>query len=132
MGFIMDGLDAEDYDRNYGDRVLLVRVIRYFRPKLPVMFFVAAMVVLASVSDAGLNLLLAEGINQLEGGLETNPIVLIVGAILLAGAVSWTTNFLRQRYTARAVGDVVLDLRRDAFRAVLDRDMSFYDEYPSG
>jgi ABC-type multidrug transport system fused ATPase/permease subunit len=30
------------------------------------------------------------------------------------------------------VGDVVLQLRLDAFNAVLDRDMSFYDEYPSG
>jgi ATP-binding cassette, subfamily B, bacterial len=132
MGFIMDGLDAEGYDRTYGDRVLLRRVIRYFRPRLPVMIFVASMVVVASVSDAGLNVLLAEGINQLEGGLETSPIVLIVGAILVAGALSWTTNFLRQRYTARAVGDVVLTLRRDAFKAIVARDMSFYDEYPSG
>jgi ATP-binding cassette, subfamily B, bacterial len=132
MGFIMDGLDAEAYDRSYGDRVLLRRVVRYFRPKLPLMIFVASMIVLASVADAGLNVLLAEGINQLEGNLDVGPVALIVGAILLAGAVSWTTNFLRQRYTARAVGDVVLTLRRDAFKAVVARDMSFYDEFPSG
>jgi ABC-type multidrug transport system fused ATPase/permease subunit len=132
MGFIMDGLDAEAYDRTYGDRVLLRRVVRYFRPKLPLMVFIATMVVLASVADAGLNLLLAEGINQLEGSIDAGPVAWIVGAILLAGAVSWTTNFLRQRYTARAVGDVVLTLRRDAFKAVVARDMSFYDEFPSG
>ena len=35
MGFIMDGLDAEAYDREYTDRQLLQRIIRYFRPHLP-------------------------------------------------------------------------------------------------
>ncbi len=32
MGFIMDGLDAEAYDREYSDRQLLKRIIGYFRP----------------------------------------------------------------------------------------------------
>ena len=32
MGFIMDGLDAEAYDRTYSDRQLLNRITRYFRP----------------------------------------------------------------------------------------------------
>ena len=34
MGFIMDGLDAEAYDREYSDRQLLKRIIGYFRPHL--------------------------------------------------------------------------------------------------
>ena len=50
----------------------------------------------------------------------------------LRAASRWIFNFLRQWHTAQAVGDVVLTLRQDAFDAVLDRDMSFYDEYPSG
>ena len=55
-----------------------------------------------------------------------------MAAILIAGILSWIFNFVRQWYTARAVGDVVLQLRQDAFAAVLTRDMSFYDENPSG
>ena len=46
--------------------------------------------------------------------------------------LSWTFNFVRQWFTARVVGDVVLQLRQDAFEAVMERDMSFYDEFPSG
>ncbi|HET7637737.1 MAG TPA: ABC transporter ATP-binding protein, partial [Ktedonobacteraceae bacterium] len=53
-------------------------------------------------------------------------------AILVSGVLSWACNFFRQWYTARSVGDVVLNLRRDAFNAVVARDMSFFDEYPSG
>ena len=39
---------------------------------------------------------------------------------------------VRQWLSAEAVGDVTLDLREDAFNAVTERDMSFYDQYPTG
>ena len=37
MGFIMDGLDAEAYDRTYSDGQLIRRIIQYFKPKVPLM-----------------------------------------------------------------------------------------------
>ena len=45
---------------------------------------------------------------------------------------SWAFNYVRQWLHGAAVGDVVLALRKDAFDAVVKRDMSFYDEFPSG
>lgn len=37
MGFIMDGLDAEAYDREYKDSQLLGRIFGYFKPHLSLM-----------------------------------------------------------------------------------------------
>lgn len=54
MGFIMDGLDAEAYDRTYDDRVLLQRISAYFRPELRRIFIVATMIVVAALVDVGL------------------------------------------------------------------------------
>ena len=34
MGFIMDGLDAEAYDRDYRDRAAVDRILGYFRPQV--------------------------------------------------------------------------------------------------
>jgi ABC-type multidrug transport system fused ATPase/permease subunit len=48
------------------------------------------------------------------------------------GSLGWLFNFVRQSFSARAVGDVVLKLREDAFDAVMKRDMSFYDTFASG
>ena len=142
MGFIMDGLDAEAYDRTYTDRQLVSRIVGYFRPHLPKMLFVAGTIVLNSGLDAALPVLISRGINNLTpaisgaGGGDPNEIwrrsITLLIAIMLAGALSWTFNFFRQTYTARTVGDVVLDLRKDAFDAVLARDMSFYDEFATG
>ena len=46
MGFVLDGLDAEAYDRTYSDRVLVRRITEYFRPHTRTMALVAGMVVL--------------------------------------------------------------------------------------
>jgi len=46
--------------------------------------------------------------------------------------LGWGFNFVSLWFSARAVGDVVLALREDAFRAVMRRDLSFYDQFASG
>ncbi len=132
MGFLMDGLDAEAYDRAYSDRQLLARILGYFRPKLPTMLFVAGMIALNAIMDTALPILIAQGINRLSESLTLTRVGWLVAAILVSGVLSWFFNFFRQWYTAQSVGDVVLKLREDAFAAIVARDMSFYDEYSSG
>ena len=41
-------------------------------------------------------------------------------------------NWVRRRAVTRVIGDVMLDLRTEAFRATASHDMSFYDEHASG
>jgi len=132
MGFLMDGLDADAYDRTYSDRKLIARIVRYFRPRARMMLLVTAMIVLGSLADTVLPLLLAHGVDILTQSHTTATIAGLMAAILIAGILSWCFSFVRQWYTAKAVGDVVLQLRTDSFSAVLARDMSFYDENPSG
>ena len=132
MGFIMDGLDEETYDRKYDDRQLVARIIGYFRPQLQMMLFVALLVVLTSLMDTAFPILIARSLDTLTTTQSAQSTVLLVVIILITGVLSWTFNFLRQRYTARSVGNVVLALQQDAFAAIVARDMSFYDEYPSG
>jgi ATP-binding cassette subfamily B protein len=132
MGFIMDGLDAEAYDRNYTDRQLIGRIISYFRPKLGLMLFVAGLVIFNALLDTAFPLLVSRSIDTLVLARALELAMWLVGFILIAGILSWTCNLFRQWFTARAVGDVVLQLRKDAFAAVMDRDLSFFDEFSSG
>ena len=132
MGFLMDGIEAEGYDRSYTDRQLLGRIYDYFRPHLPTMGFVATMIVLDSLMSAVLPILIARGLDTIAIDQSWQNAGVLIAAILLSGALAWTFNFFRQWYTARTVGNVVLELRQDAFDAVMARDMSFYDEYPTG
>src|SRR5512146_2604103 len=132
MGFLMDGLEAEAYDRKYTDRALIARIIQYFRPKLGLMILVAFLVIFGALVDTAFPLLVSRSLDSLIASKTLQAVLGLIAAILIAGLLSWAFSFLRQRNTARAVGYVVLNLRNDAFSAVMARDMSFYDEFPSG
>jgi ABC-type multidrug transport system fused ATPase/permease subunit len=132
MGFILEGIDAEAYDRHYSDRQLLGRIMGYFGPQLRRVGMISGLIVLNSAMDMVLPVLIARGVDQVAADSTTSAMNALIFFILGSTVLSWTFNFLRQRFTARTVGDVVLKLREDAFTAVMARDMSFYDEFPSG
>jgi ABC-type multidrug transport system fused ATPase/permease subunit len=130
MGFIMDGLDAEAYDRQYKDGYLVRRIVAYFRPQFRRMLIVAGAIVMASLVETVLPIVISRGIDDLATGTaQILPLAVIVAVI--AGS-SWLFNYFRRAYSSQVVGDVVLKVREDAFDAVLKRDMSFYDAFVSG
>ncbi|NPV09846.1 MAG: ABC transporter ATP-binding protein [Anaerolineae bacterium] len=132
MGFIMDGLGTEEYDRTYGDRELLRRVVGYFRPERKRMVLVAAMVVCVSLFNTGRPLLITRGIDLLAQQPAAGTLLLLFLGILASGTLGWLFNYWQYRASSRAVGNVVLQLRQDSFAAVVRRDLSFFDTNSSG
>jgi ABC-type multidrug transport system fused ATPase/permease subunit len=132
LGFILDGLESEAYDRNYSDRELLSRLAAYFGPHRPRMALVAAAIALNSLAGTGGPILISRGIDLLRDDASTALLLLLTGGVLLLGAIAWTFNFIQQWFSARVVGDVVLRIREEVFAATIRHDMSFYDEHPSG
>lgn len=132
MGFIMDGLEAEAYDRNYSDRDLVRRILAYFRPQAARMGIVALAVFLGAVAETALPIFISIALDELQLSPETFNALNV--ALILAGIASlgWVFNLLRQWLSAEAVGNVTLAMREDAFDAIMRRDMSFFDSIPSG
>ncbi len=129
---IMGGLTPEAYDRTYGDAELVRRIATYFRPHARTVALVAFMVALVSLAATVTPLLISQGLDRLSGDPRLQLLVGLAAIVTTLGVVSWILNYVRQRFGSRAVGDVVLALREDAFRAVMRRDLSFYDQYASG
>lgn len=132
MGFILDGLESEDYDRQYGDRVLLERIIGYFRPYTKQMILVAVMITLNSLAGTGGPILISRALDVVSEDSSTRTIILLTAGVLILGASAWLFNYIRQWFSARVTGNVVLQLREDAFNATIQHDLSFFDEHPSG
>ncbi|HVU11246.1 MAG TPA: ABC transporter ATP-binding protein [Phototrophicaceae bacterium] len=131
MGFIMDGLDAESYDRQYGDRYLVNRIAAYFRPYLRKMGIVAVIIVVTSLVDTSVPIVISKGLDQIQANPLASILPFAILITLLAGS-SWVFNFARRTLSYQVIGDMVLKVREDAFDAVLKRDLSFYDSIPSG
>ncbi len=85
MGFIMDGLDAEAYDRTYKDSQLVVRIAHYFRPKTRIIVFLTVLIVLSSLLDTAFPLLVSQGLDALTSSTATRTAILLVVFILVSG-----------------------------------------------
>ncbi|MBN1956380.1 MAG: ABC transporter ATP-binding protein [Anaerolineae bacterium] len=132
MGFVLDGLDTETYDRHYSDRELLRRIAGYFAPHRREMITVGVMLMLNSAAGSGGPILISRAIDVLLERPSVGAMLLLSAGVLLLGIFGWGTNYVRQLFSARVVGDVVLKLRKDVFDATVRHDLSFYDEHPSG
>jgi ATP-binding cassette subfamily B protein len=126
------GLDVEGYDRQYTDRQLLLRMWQYFRPHTLRMIWIAILLLVIALASASLPLIVSRSLDLLRGGITPLTMTLLGGLVLLVGAVVWGANWVRRRLAVRAVADVVLALRTDAFRAAAEHDLSFYDQFSSG
>ncbi len=65
MGFILDGLDTENYDRSYSDRELVRRIVGYFRPYRLKMVAVAALILLNSAAGTAAPILVSNTLDRL-------------------------------------------------------------------
>ncbi len=131
MGFFAN-LDVEGYDRQYSDKELLQGIGAYFKPYARRLILITIMLVVIAGSSASFPVLVGRGIDILRG--RDNPIImaLLTAAVFVFGVLTWAANWVRRRLTVRTIGDVVLNLRVDAFRASVNHDLSFFDQYSSG
>ncbi|MGD2143522.1 MAG: ABC transporter ATP-binding protein, partial [Anaerolineae bacterium] len=132
MGFVLDGLDTEAYDRGYSDRELVRRIIGYFQPYVRQMILVGLMLALNSAAGTAGPILISMAIDLVKDNPSTRFILLMSGGVLLAGTAGWGFNYVRQWLSAEVIGEVVLRLREDVFEATIEHDLSFFDQHPSG
>ena len=126
------GLDTEAYDRKYTDRQLAKRLAVYFHPHTRSLVVVVILLLIIAVSSAVGPIIVARGVDILGTDFTWQSIILLCGAILLAGVISWAANWERRRLSVRMIGDIILSIRTDAFQASMDHDLSFYDQFSSG
>jgi len=131
MGFFA-GLNTEKYDRQYSDRLLARRIIDYLTSQRRRMAAIIALVIVLSLIGVAQPIVMSNALDILKGQPTFTAIGLVSLAVLFVGVAHWGLNWVRRSLTVRAVGDVVLELRTQAFRAAAAHDLSFYDQFSSG
>ena len=157
MGFILDGLDADDFDRNYKDVHLVKRIISYFKPYKTQLFIIIISLLIGSLASTLVPVYISLMIDDLQNSLvsskssqnQTNytftifkkfsivipfasAVVTLAVALSLFFIINFISNMFQYEFTARATSSAIVDIREDAFKAVLSRDMSFITEESTG
>jgi ATP-binding cassette subfamily B protein len=132
MPFILDGLDSEDYDRSYKDSELLRRIAGYFRPYRRQIILTSLMLTLNSAAGTAGPILISKALDLVKKDPSLRVLLLLSLGVLMLGVFAWGFNYIRQVFSARVVGNVVLQLREDVFNSVVHNDLSFFDQHPSG
>ncbi|MFA9405557.1 MAG: ABC transporter ATP-binding protein [Anaerolineales bacterium] len=131
MGFF-SGLNAEAYDRKYRDRDLLWRMMGYFRPYKKRLVVATIAILVIALASAAVPIIVAQSVDMLAEGDTPDRILALSLVVIALGVVIWGANWIRRRLITRSVGDVMLQLRVDAFKASAEHDLSFYDDFASG
>jgi ATP-binding cassette, subfamily B, bacterial len=126
------GLDQDKYDRQYSDTYLIKRIASYFAKfRRQLMIILACLLGLAVVGgvqpvwiSATIEELAARGVND--------TLVLLIGALLFTALFQYFVGWLRRQLSSYLIGNVVAQMRKDAFAAAMERDLAFYDNNKSG
>ena len=138
MGFLMDGIGAEEYDRSYTDRELVRRILVRFRPERSRIVAVCGSILAAAVAGTLLPIVVSRAIDSMGAEFSSGDevaagwLVGTVALIIALNTMSWLFNAYRRATGSRAIGGVVERLRTDAFDALMRHDLSFYDAHPTG
>ncbi|MBA7632338.1 putative ABC transporter ATP-binding protein [subsurface metagenome] len=126
------GLEAEEYDRKYQDKDLLKRIVSYFAPYKRAMFLVIFFLTISSLTIAFQPIIVSLIISNLETTPDLIYILFLILIIFIFNISSWVFNYIRQIYSTRVIGSIVLDIRKDAHKSVVNHDLSFFDKNPLG
>ncbi len=126
------GLEAEEYDRKYQDKVLLKRIVSYFSPYKRAMIVVIFFLTISSLTTALQPIFISLIISNLETTPDLIYVLFLILIIFIFNISSWVFNYIRQIYSNRVIGSIVLDIRKDAHKSVVNHDLSFFDKNPLG
>jgi ATP-binding cassette, subfamily B, bacterial len=134
MAAIMGGLQEDTYDRQYGDKYLLRRLVNYFAHYRTRLILVGFGFLMVAILSALPTIFIAWGVSLLESGGSDNETLLtvLIGALLIAALFQYFFNWMRRLGLSIVIGGMVAELRKDAFAAAMKRDLAFYDKHKSG
>ncbi|MCA9911769.1 MAG: ABC transporter ATP-binding protein [Anaerolineae bacterium] len=129
MGFF-GSLEADKYDRQYGDLKLIGRIWeyikRYRRWLIGIVIGFTTLSIVASLRP----ILISAVIDALENG--DNFIWLLMGGLLISAVIEYIANWSRRRWLSFTIGYMVAQMRRDSFASAVNRDLAFYDRNKTG
>ena len=130
MAAVFGGLQSDKYDRQYSDLRLLKRIAAYVLQYKRAVSLTLAGFLIAGAARALRPVLISAGVDELvAAGDRLNFFLLLLAFVAISEYIS---NYIRRRYAVVVIGRMVAQMRKQAFKAAIERDLAFYDRHKSG
>ena len=130
MAAVFGGLQGDRYDRQYSDAHLFRRIAQYVSEhKLQVALGLLGFLAVG-MARAVRPVFISAAVDELVGGSDLLGFLLT--ALTIVTVTEYISNYGRRRFTVVVIGKIVAQMRKDAFQAAVERDLSFYDRHKSG
>ncbi len=127
---IFGGLQGDKYDRQYSDFQLFKRIGDYVAEhKYPVVFGLLGFLVVG-LARAFRPVFISSAVDQLVDGGDLFEFAIFM--LFVMAVCEYICNYGRRRCTVVVIGRIVAQMRKDAFKAAVERDLAFYDRHKSG
>ena len=130
MAAVFGGLQSDKYDRQYSDLRLLKRIAAYVLQYKRAVSLTLAGFLIVGAARALRPVLISAGVDELvAAGDRLNLFLLLLAFVAISEYIS---NYIRRRYAVVVIGRMVAQMRKQAFKAAIERDLAFYDRHKSG
>ncbi len=126
------GLAAERYDRQYSDKQLFKRLMRYIAPQRALVLRAGLAVLVVTMMGLAEPILMARGLDYVVKNGGTLGAIGFGAVLLVVAFFGWLFSRFSRRMSGRLIAELVGRLRIDAFSATVRHDMAFFDEFQSG
>ncbi len=126
------GLDEDKYDRAYTDTYLIKRIASYFGPFRRQMLIILTALIGLAIVGALQPVWIASTLDELGRDPNSSLIPIFIAALVGTALFQYFAGWVRRQLVSLMIGNVVAQMRKDAFQAALDRDLAFYDTNKSG
>ncbi len=130
MAAIFGGLQSDKYDRQYSDAYLFRRIARYAGEHKGQVALALLGFLVVGLARASRPVFISAAVDELVG--RGDLLTLLLTALTIVTLAEYISNYGRRRFTVTVIGKMVARMRKDAFRAAVERDLSFYDRHKSG
>ena len=130
MAAVFGGLQGDRYDRQYSDAYLFKRIAHYLGEyKWQVALGLLGFLIVGIVR-AVRPVFISAAVDELVGG--SGFLSLLLTMLTIVTVIEYISNYGRRRFTVVIIGKMVAQMRRDSFKAAVERDLAFYDRHKSG
>ncbi len=126
-------LSKEDYDRQYTDKELLLRLKPYLFNYKNYLLLVIFFSVIATILSLIIPLLFAIGFDELISVSKNREIILLMSvSYLILLVLDWIGQYYSNITNRKIQALIAYDLRKEMFEKVNSHDLSFFDTNKTG